>query len=165
MKKTLLSVIFMAIGICGFAQSNNCYFNIAEKGAESALLSIAFDDAPVVTYSYDAEAGISYIVVSANGEEKAAFALDKQYDITYSDQQVPVGVKEIVAASKMNLRGGVAVLSGLKANEAVNVYAANGAQVANAVADANGIAQINLSAMPNGIVIIKAGNASFKLKK
>lgn len=165
MKKFLLSAVCMALSLCGFAQSNTCYFNLAEKGAETAMLSLAFEDAPVVTYDYDKATGVSYIVVSTNGNQIASFVLDKQYEITYTDQAVPVGVKEIVAASKMNLRGGVAVLSGLKANEAVNVYTANGAQVANAVADANGNVQINLSAMPKGVVIIKAGTSSFKLNK
>lgn len=165
MKKYLLTAMCMVLSLCGYAQSNACYFNLAEKGAQNPMLSIAFENAPVVTYDYEEATGVSYIVVSTNGEKLAAFALDKQYEITYTDQYVPVGVKEIVAASKMNLRGGVAVLSGLKANEAVNVYTANGAQVANAVADANGVAQINLSAMPKGVVIVKAGKSSFKINK
>lgn len=165
MKKYLLTAMCMVLSLCGYAQSNACYFNLAEKGAQNPMLSIAFENAPVVTYDYEETTGVSYIVVSTNGEKLAAFALDKQYEITYTDQYVPVGVKEIVAASKMNLRGGVAVLSGLKANEAVNVYTANGAQVANAVADANGVAQINLSAMPKGVVIVKAGKSSFKINK
>lgn len=164
-RKSLLSAIFMAFSLCTFAQANTCFFNIAQKGAETAMLSIAFDDSPVVTYDYDEATKEAFIVVSANGHEKHAFCLDKQYEITYTDQAVPVGVKEILAKSALNMQGGIAVISGLKANEAVSVYSANGALVANTVADANGIAQVNLSAMPKGIVVIKAGAVAFKVKK
>lgn len=162
MKKFLLIASFVAYSICNFAQSS-CVINIAEKGAEAAMLSVAFSESHTFKFANAEEE--TYMIAMADNQEVAAMVLNKQYVITYTEQDVPTTVKEMIAESKLNLKGGVAFVSNLKANEVVNVYTADGAQVATTVANANGVAQINLSAMPKGIVVIKAGNSSFKLKK
>lgn len=162
MKKLLLSVIFMTLGLCTFAEGDQYFFNIGEKGGDVAL-SIAFDKSPVLTYAVEAEGPV--LVVTAEGVDATSFALDKQYTITYTESETPTSVKEAVAASKVRLNGGVAIISGLKAGETVSVFAPNGAQIASTVADNAGVATVSFSAMPKGVAVIKAGSASFKVKK
>lgn len=165
MKKIVLSLLLMVLGIHSYAQNNNLCLNVADKDNETVVFSSGFEQTPLVSYRYDAETGISYLLVSSNGSEVAAFALDKQYAITYTDNETPAEVKDLIAASRLNMRGNVAFISGLKANEVVNIFTANGTQTATCIAKANGIAEIDITAIPTGIAIIKAGNTSFKVKK
>lgn len=153
----------MALGLCSYAADSQYFFNIAPKGGDVAL-SVAFANSPVLNYSFEAS-GVPTLVVSAEGIDDTAFVLDKEYSITYTTEETPTAVKAAVAEANAKMNNGVAMISGLKAGTSVCIFAANGAQVASAVADNSGIAVINLSAMPKGIVIIKAGDASFKLKK
>lgn len=164
MKKGLLLATLLAFCLCNFAQDNSCYLNVTEKGAGTAMLSVAFSESQTFTYDYDNETAASSLIAAADGQVVATLVLDKQYIISYTDHDIPTAVKELFSASKVNVKGGMAFVSNLKANDVVNVFAANGVQIASAVANANGVAQINISAMPKGIVIIKTGNASFKIK-
>lgn len=161
MKHYLLTVIFMTLAIGSYAAEH--YFNIGPKDG-SVQMSIPFSKSPVINYEYSNDLGAS-VVVSAEGVEPTAFLLYKEYTITYTESETPTAVKEAVAASKVSMKGGMAVISGLKADTPVSVYAADGAQISAAVADSAGVAYINLSAMPKGVVVIKAGSESFKLKK
>lgn len=164
MKKIVLSLLLMVLGIHSYAQNNNLCLNIKIKGAENPMLSVTFSDSHSFSYEYDDVTNASSLIVTADNQVVTTLLLNQQYVIDYKENSTPSAVKELIADSKINLKDGVAFVSNLKANDIVNVYAANGTQVASAAANNNGVAQINLSSMPKGIIVIKAGNNSFKIK-
>lgn len=164
MKKTVLSVLLMILGICSYAQDNNWCLNIKERGLENPMLSVSFGESHSFGYEYDDVTNVSSLIVTADNQVVTTLLLNQQYIIDYTENSLPSAVKELIADSKIDMRGGTAFVSNLKAHDIVNVYAANGTQVASAAANNNGVAQINLSSMPKGIIVIKAGSNSFKIK-
>lgn len=165
MKKISIFTTLIILCLCGFAQNNNNWcLNIKERGLENPMLSVSFGESHSFGYEYDDVTNVSSLIVTADNQVVTTLLLNQQYIIDYTEGSLPSAVKELIADSKINLKDGVAFVSNLKANDIVNVYAANGTQVASAAANNNGVAQINLSSMPKGIIVIKAGNNSFKIK-
>lgn len=164
MKKTVLSVLLMILGICSFAQDNNWCLNIKERGLENPMLSFSFGESHSFGYEYDDVTNISSLIVTADNQVVTTLLLNQQYIINYTEGSLPSAVKELIADSKIDMRGSTAFVSNLKAHDIVSVYAANGTQVTSATANKDGIAQIHLSTMPKGIIVIKAGSNSFKIK-
>lgn len=166
MKKILFSAASMLlVASSAFAADDEQYFfNIAPKDASEVTLSIPFSQKPVLNYALD-EAKNNTLIVSAEGMESTTIVLDQQYVITYTYDKTPVAITEAVASSELNLESGIAVVSGLKAGEIVNIYNMGGVRVGKIVADNGGVAVIDMATAPKGIIIIKTSKASFKVQK
>lgn len=167
MKKVFATVMFALAGITTcLADQTLTYFNIAEKGESSPLLSVPFTQKPVVTYTLDKNTALSYLVVSSDDKaEGVKFDLSKNYDITYTDGETPSAINDALAAKSFSINGNTIVISRLTAGTQVTVCDASGKCLRNATADANGVAVVAMTAMPKGIVIVKAGeDSAWKLK-
>lgn len=153
----------LALLLCNVTFAKQYCFNIAAKGSNSALLTIPFTQNPSLSYSI--VQGSRVLVIQGDGVAERNIVFDKAYSIFYTVDDTPTAITDAIAASGMQVDGNMAVISGIKANTKVVVYSSNGAMIANAAADASGVAVVDLSSVPSGMVIIKAGSDSFKLIK
>lgn len=139
------------------------FFNVKATDNAEILLTIPLADCPVMTYENDSESGAYNMVVKSNDSEPVAFDTKDRYEFYYTKTTTSSVITSALSKSNFRKNGQVVTLSGIKANETVTVFAANGAQVATVSADTNGVAVIDLTSLPKGVVVLKSLGASFKL--
>lgn len=166
MKKVFTTVLLACASLVVCMAETVTYFNISEKDANAPLLSVPFSEKPVLTYSIDKATAQSYVVVSSdNNEGGVQFDLSKNYDITYTDSETPTAINDVLASKTFSINGKTVIISRLAAGTQVSVFDATGKCYYNTAANANGVAVVEMSSMPKGIVIVKAGeNAVWKMK-
>ena len=115
-------------------------------------------DKPQVTFE-----GNNLHIVSEKAD--ATYNLLDVLNFTYETQSV-TGVSELrEEPATIDYNNGELVVSGLKANDAVSIYAMDGKLVQQQTASRGGTFRLSLSSLPQGVYIVKVGNITYKIMK
>ena len=115
-------------------------------------------DKPQVTFE-----GNNLHIVSEKAD--ATYNLLDILNFTYETQSV-TGVSELrEEPATIDYNNGELVVSGLKANNAVSIYAMDGKLVQQQTASRGGTFRLSLSSLPQGVYIVKVGNITYKIMK
>ena len=120
----------------------------------------ALTDYPEITFSQD-----TLVVTTADRVFEVALADFDSYSIATvkEDSSTSIGSVQQSAPAAPAFSYGKAEFSGLKSGTTVTACNINGQVVATIVADADGIAKLNMSALPKGVIILRAPGKSIKL--
>ena len=138
---------------------------VAEENVTCMVLTLtdgtvnrfALTDAPTVTYEGE------NLVVST-GDEQFTTALSGISQLTF--EQVPLGIGEMAKEStKPVFTPGQARFEGLSTHATVSVYTIDGKMLSSTRANEEGTVSIDLSALPQGVYILRTPNQSYKIKK
>ncbi len=95
----------------------------------------------------------------------ATFALSDVIRFTYKKVD-PTGIDEPVAEpTELGFEDGFLVISNIKAGTAVSVYTLDGKPVQQMKPARTGTYRLNLSQLPSGVYIVKAGTITYKIAK
>lgn len=153
-KKLFLTVIALAV----FTLNTTADVLLNVNLSIGSTVVIPFAQEPEITFS-----GTTMTVSSLTSSTTYKFS--KVKNITYSTGEAPAGINDIIAKAGMQLSNGIAVINGLNAKDAVNIYNAGGQLLKTLNAETSGVVVIDASQFPEGILIIKTPGASFKINK
>lgn len=126
-----------------------------KNGSQTAFF---LKDKPQVTFD-----GPNLKVTSTAGD--TSFALSDVLRFTYAKKD-PTGVDERVTdPTGVDFQGDVLVISQLKANGSVGIYALDGKLLRQLTAPHAGTYRLNLSELPSGLYLVKADNVTYKIMK
>ena len=126
-----------------------------KDGSQTAFF---LKDKPQVTFD-----GPNLKVTSTAGD--TSFALSDVLRFTYAKKD-PTGIDEMVTdPTGVDFQGDVLVISQLKANGDVSVYALDGKLLRELKASHAGTYRLNLSELPTGLYLVKADNVTYKILK
>lgn len=126
-----------------------------KDGSQTAFF---LKDKPQVTFD-----GPNLKVTSTAGD--TSFALSDVLRFTYAKKD-PTGIDEMVTdPTGVDFQGDVLVISQLKANGDVSVYALDGKLLRQLKASHAGTYRLNLSELPTGLYLVKADNVTYKILK
>lgn len=117
----------------------------------------ALTESPTVTYE-----GESLVVTT--GDEQ--FSTPLSGISTFTFEQVANAISEMTSEEQQPVfTPGQARFEGLKTNATVAIYTVDGKMLSSVRANDNGAAIVDLSALPQGLYILRAPNQSYKIKK
>ena len=126
-----------------------------KDGAETAFF---LKDQPQVKFE-----GNNLKVTYSSGE--ATFALADMLRFTF-DKRSSSGINEtVVDPTQVAFQDDVLVISQLKANSSVYIYAVDGKLIRQLDAHRAGTYRLNLSELPVGLYLVKADNVTYKIMK
>ena len=126
-----------------------------KDGSQTAFF---LKDKPQVTFD-----GPNLKVTSTAGD--TSFALSDVLRFTYAKKD-PTGIDEMVTdPTGVDFQGDVLVISQLKANSSVGIYALDGKLIRQLTASHAGTYRLNLSELPTGLYLVKADNVTYKILK
>ena len=102
-------------------------------------------------------------VVSAKAD--VTYQLTDILHFPYTKRSVSGIDEQVEPQAGVDYQDGVLVISQLKAGATVGVYALDGKLVRQLTAQHTGTFRLNLSALPQGVYIVKADNVSYKIMK
>lgn len=161
MKKIITSILCLMAFISASADEYLYFFNVKTANDAEAVLTIPLTDSPVITYERGNNG--NNMIVKSNGNSPYVLDTKEHYVFYYSSDETSSIISKALSESSFSKSGQVVTVSGVKANEVVSVYSANGAKVAEVTADANGVAVIDFTPLPKGVVVMKSPGASFKI--
>ena len=155
MKRLLLLMLLAGSYIAMQADQVQTLIVQLKDGSQTAFF---LKDKPQVTFD-----GPNLKVTSTAGD--TSFALSDVLRFTYAKKD-PTGISETVTdPTGVNFQGDVLVISQLKANGDVNVYALDGKLLRQLKASHAGTYRLNLSELPAGLYLVKADNVTYKIVK
>jgi len=155
-QKLLLLMLFVAssMGVCAADQLLTLIVEL-KNGSQTAFF---LKDKPQVKFE-----GTNLKVTSTAGD--VTFLLADVKTFTYAKKD-PTGIDEQVAEpTGVAFQNNVLVISQLKANAAVCVYAMDGKLVRQLKATRYGTYRLNLSELPSGLYLVKVENTTYKITK
>ena len=159
MKQRLLLLSFLMACVIGVraADKQNTLF-VLTKG--NVLHQFVLADKPKVTFE-----GTNLKVTCENASASYTFNLSDVIRFAY-DEKSATGIDEVVAKPiDVMQEGDVLVVSQLKAGATVSVFALDGKLVRQLKPQRSGTYRLNLSELPSGLYIVKAGNTTYKITK
>lgn len=159
MKKILIILLlatFLAtpVGIRAADKKNALIVLTKDKALHQFLLS----DKPTVTF----EGNNLKVKVSKN---TATFALTDVIRFNYKKVD-PTGIDEPVAEpTELGFEDGVLVISNIKAGTIVSVFTLDGKPIRQMKPARTGTYRLNLSQLPSGVYVVKAGTITYKIAK
>lgn len=144
-------VLAAAAALGARAGGNVEFLNITAQGE---TLSIALSEHPVMTYQAD----------ELHFETAARSLSVRVADVTnYSFSSVPAAIHDLQLAGQARLAGGRLFFSGLKAADAVQLFASDGRLMLQVEADDGGNAEASLAELPRGVYIVRTPNHVYKI--
>lgn len=126
----------------------------------NVLHEFVLADKPMVTFE-----GTQLKVTCEKASASATFNLSDVIRFTY-DRKDATGIDEMtVKPAEVSMEEGVLVISQMKANSTVNVFAMDGKLVSQLTAQRAGTYRLSLSSLPAGVYIVKADNITYKITK
>lgn len=168
MKKFLRSKIALALLMLlptsMAAETKNVQYLVLEQ-EDGTEAKFALTDYPVITFNEDGD-----MVVACNNQTVSFTpqALLKHEIITEEIDETTTAIQTVrdnqdITPGKPTVSFGQAEFSGLKEGQRVMVYSLDGKMVASTSVNANGKANIDLTALPRGVYILRAPNYSYKV--
>ncbi len=155
MKRLLLLMLLAGSYITMQADQVQTLIVQLKNGSQTAFF---LKDKPQVKFE-----GTNLKVTSTVGD--TSFALSDVLRFTYAKKD-PTGISETVTdPTGVNFQGDVLVISQLKANGDVRVYALDGKLLRQLKASHAGTYRLNLSELPAGLYLVKADNVTYKIVK
>ena len=131
---------------------------VLTKGNVQHLFVLA--DKPTVTFEGD-----QLKVTCEKASASASFNIVDIIRFTYEGKDVS-GIDELTAdPAEISMEEGTLVISQLKANAIVNIYALDGKLVHQLKAQRAGTYRLSLSSLPIGVYLVKADNITYKITK
>ena len=125
---------------------------------DNCIHQFVLADKPQVTFE-----GTQLKVTSS--KTTAAFELSDVIRFTYEGKDAS-GIDEMtIDPAEISMEGGMLVISQLKANATVNIYAFDGKLVQQLTARHAGTYRLSLSLLPAGVYLVKADNITYKITK
>lgn len=155
MKKAILSLVVLLMAGVATAMANNALVIHLNSGETHTY--VLLDEEPTISFSGDS------IFVTAKSTDATYAMADVDY-FNYEAKTVDV-IANAGAGNGMSRQGNALVFNGLPAGSKVEVFATGGQLCSVVTADAQGHAEVSLSALPNGVYLIKAHNISTKITK
>ena len=150
----LASFLAMPVGIRAADKKNALVVLTKDKAQHQFLLT----DKPNVTF----EGKNLKVKVAKN---TATFALTDVIRFTYKKVD-PTGIDEPVAEpAELSFDDGILVISNIKAGTVVSVYTLDGKPVQQMKPARTGTYRLNLSQLPSGVYVVKAGTITYKIAK
>ena len=156
MKQRLL-LLMLLTAMCVRIQADQVETLIVtlKNGAQTAFF---LKDKPQVKFE-----GTDLKVTSDAGN--ATFALADVLRFTY-DKKDPSGINEtVIDPTGVSFKDDILVISQLKANATVSIYALDGKLLRQLTAQRSGTYRLNLSELPAGLYLVKADNITYKITK
>ena len=159
MKKILIILLlatFLAtpVGIRAADKKNALIVLTKDKALHQFLLS----DKPTVTF----EGNNLKVKVSKN---TATFALTDVIRFNYKKVD-PTGIDEpVTEPTELGVEDGVLVISNIKAGTIVSVFTLDGKPIQQMKPARTGTYRLNLSQLPSGVYVVKAGTITYKIAK
>ena len=160
MKQRLLLLSFLMAFVIGMraADKQNTLF-VLTKG--NVLHQFVLADKPKVTF----EGTNLKVTCENNASASYTFNLSDVIRFAY-DEKSATGIDEVVAKPiDVTQEGDVLVVSQLKAGATVSVFALDGKLVRQLKPQRSGTYRLNLSELPSGLYLVKAGNTTYKITK
>ena len=155
MKRLLLLMLLAGSYITMQADQVQTLIVQLKNGSQTAFF---LKDKPQVKFE-----GTNLKVTSTVGD--TSFALSDVLRFTYAKKD-PTGISETVTdPTGVNFQGDVLVISQLKANGDVSVYALDGKLLRQLKASHAGTYRLNLSELPAGLYLVKTDNVTYKIVK
>jgi hypothetical protein len=131
---------------------------VLTKGNVQHLFVLA--DKPTVTFEGD-----QLKVTCEKASASASFNIVDIIRFTYENKDAS-GIDELtVDPAEISMEEGTLVISQLKANAIVNIYALDGKLVHQLKAQRAGTYRLSLSSLPIGVYLVKADNITYKITK
>ena len=160
MKQRLLLLSFLMACVIGVraADKQNTLF-VLTKG--NVLHQFVLADKPKVTF----EGTNLKVTCENNASASYTFNLSDVIRFAY-DEKSATGI-DVVAVKPIDVsqEGDVLVVSQLKAGATVSVFALDGKLVRQLKPQRSGTYRLNLSELPSGLYLVKAGNTTYKITK
>ncbi len=160
MKQRLLLLSLLMICFIGVraADKQNTLF-VLTKG--NVLHQFVLADKPKVTF----EGTSLKVTCEKNASASYTFNLSDVIRFAY-DAKSATGIDEIQdEPAGISQEGDVLVISQVKAGATVSVFALDGKLVRQLKPQRSGTYRLNLSELPSGLYIVKAGNTTYKITK
>lgn len=152
-KKSLFVALALLFGVSVGARADVVKYLILNTADGQKVIALA--DNPVMTVSG------GMLKVSVGGVEKVSTSLSNVREYTFQDQRA-TAISEILADG-YNLSAGHVFMSNVKAGETITVYGADSRRVSVQRVAADGRLDIDLTALPKGVYIIKSPTTSIKV--
>jgi len=167
MKRLLIKLVLFAVPMLAAAQTTDTNSDdgntvdrkfLVVETKDHVKTTYMLSDKPQVTFE-----GNNLHIVSEKAD--ATYNLLDVLNFTYETQSV-TGVSELrEEPATIDYNNGELVVSGLKANNAVSIYAMDGKLVQQQTASRGGTFRLSLSSLPQGVYIVKVGNITYKIMK
>ena len=154
-QRLLLFLLLTAMSIGMYADQLETLIVTLKNGSQTAY---CLKDKPQVKFE-----GTDLKVTSDVGD--ATFSLADVLRFTY-EKKDPSGIGEIVVdPTGVAFQDDVLVISQMKANAIVAIYALDGRLLRQLKAHRSGTYRLNLSELPAGLYLVKADNTTYKITK
>lgn len=154
-QRLLLFLLLTAMSIGMYADQLETLIVTLKNGSQTAFF---LKDKPQVKFE-----GTDLKVTSDVGD--ATFALADVLRFTY-EKKNPSGIDEIVVdPTGVAFQDDVLMISQMKANAIVAIYALDGRLLRQLKAHRSGTYRLNLSELPAGLYLVKADNTTYKITK
>ena len=154
-QRLLLITILTAFSIGMYAEQVETLIVKLKDGSETAFF---LKDKPQVTFE-----GTDLKVASQNGD--TTFPLADVLRFTYALKDTS-GINETVdRKTSVSFEDDVLVISEIKAGNMVSIYSLDGKLLNQLTPQHTGTYRLNLSELPSGLYLVKAGNITYKITK
>ena len=140
-----------------WAQQTGPQLVVWQKSGEKVYYQLG--DLPETTF----ENGL--LVIKCQGQTAVQYQLENILRYTYENVASVIDLQPNERSVSINRQGDAVTLQNLPAGTAVILYAANGAEVATAVAQSGQPLTISVGQRPAGVYLVKVGSQTIKLLK
>jgi len=157
MKQTLLILWLLMASSVG-AYADDLFQTLIVKLKNGTETAFFLKDQPKVEF-----VGKELKVTSTSGE--TAFAISDVLRFTYQKMDLNGINEKVTEPTGVAFENDVLVVSQLKANATVSVYAIDGKLIRQLKAVRAGTYRLNLSELPTGLYLVRADNTTYKITK
>lgn len=159
-KRNIALLVFLLMLVPSSMRAADPVMTLIVLTKDKAEHHFALSNKPKVTFE-----GKSLKVTCSKASASATFNLADVIRFTYKKVD-PTGIDELIEdPTTLNFDDGVLVISNLKANATVGVYTLDGKPVKQLKAAHTGTFRLNLSELPSGVYVVKAGTITYKIAK
>ena len=159
-KKLITLLVMLLMLIPTSMKAANPVVTLIVLTKDKAEHYFALNDKPQVSFE-----GKNLKVTCSKASASATFARADVVRFTYKKMD-PTGIDELVEdPTTLNFENGVLIISQLKANSTVGVFTLDGKPVKQLKATRTGTFRLNLSELPSGVYLVKAGTITYKIAK
>ena len=154
MKKLKFYLMLLVMLMATSAKADNVKYLVLNSGGEETVIALA--DNPVMTVN----GGILKVTVA--GVEKVSVDLSQGLTYRFS-AAAPTAIQEVQNNESSRLEQGHIYIAYAREGETVRVFTAGGHLVATQRIGENGTADIDLTGLGKGLLIVKTANTSIKI--
>ena len=151
MRRVLLIFTLMLVSAVAWAEDG-----VVVETRGGVTVGYVFSETPVITYE-----GLDLVVTTS--KTTAQYPIDDLARVYFDDVSI-TAINEVASKQIIRVVNDVVEMTGFAAGTVVNVYDINGRQIVAHQTDANGALTLSLAGCNQGVLIIKAGKSTLKVK-